>query len=187
MSVRFARVERTVYQSLAGLVPAAIRDPRAHLAEAVVVTKVSLAPDFSTARVLVTVKAADDAQQTEVFAAICRAAGHLRRQLGQRLTLRRLPELKFVLDRTPEDAARVEDILRELAHERRARALELGELDDGELDDGELDDGELDDGELDHGELDDGELDHGELDDAGDSKAGDLNERGELEAERRDG
>lgn len=128
MSVRFARLERSVYQALAGLIPGSIRDPRAHLAEAVVVTKVALAPDLSSARVLVTVKANSDEEQREVFGAISRAAGYLRKQLGQTVKLRRLPELKLVLDQTPETAARVEDILRELAEERREREGDEGDL-----------------------------------------------------------
>lgn len=123
MSVRFARLERSVFYAVAELVPASIRDPRVHVPEALVVTKVKVSGDLSVARVVVTIKG-DAAVQEEAMAALRGAAGHIRRKLGQRVALRRVPQIAFVLDETPEKAARVEEILRELAEERRAREEE---------------------------------------------------------------
>ncbi|MDE0082416.1 MAG: ribosome-binding factor A, partial [Gammaproteobacteria bacterium] len=42
------------------------------------------------------------------------AAPFLRRALGRTLTLRRVPELRFLPDRTVEEARRIEEILREV-------------------------------------------------------------------------
>lgn len=130
MSIRLARLERTVANTLSELVPARIRDPRAHAAEAVTITKLKLAPDLTLARVLVSIKATKEVQKS-VLAALVGATGFLRRELGQRVQMRRVPELVFMLDKTAESAARIEGILHELAMERAAVAAE-GELEEGQ-------------------------------------------------------
>lgn len=120
VNIKLARVERSVTQSLCSLIPSAIKDPRAHLAEALSVTKVKLSPDLTLARVLISIKA-DENVQYEVFDAIERAGGFLRRELGKRVKMRRIPELVFQLDHTAEKVERIEEILRELADERQEK------------------------------------------------------------------
>jgi ribosome-binding factor A len=50
-----------------------------------------------------------------------KAAPHLRRALGTRLGLRRVPELRFVYDTGPDRAARVGELLGEIARENEKK------------------------------------------------------------------
>ena len=69
----------------------------------VTVTRVQVSPDLQHARVFYT-SLGDQAAQKNTARALERAAGFMRRQIGQRLRLRRAPELHFTFDesgRTP--------------------------------------------------------------------------------------
>ena len=61
--------------------------------------------------------------------ALQRAAGFMRRQIGQRLRLRRAPELHFEYDGGVGHQDRVEQLLKEIADEREQRAADPGEPD----------------------------------------------------------
>ena len=92
------------------MVEGELKDPRIGF---VTVTFVDLSPDFSHARVLVSVLGSD-AERTESLAGLQSAAGYVRREITHRLRLRRSPEILFVLDRGAEEAARIEDLLGKL-------------------------------------------------------------------------
>jgi ribosome-binding factor A len=84
-------------------------------------TRVKVTPDLQSARVYYTTLG-DEAARRETGKALKRAMPFLRRQLGQRLRLRRVPELDFFYDESIAHADRVEKILHELEEERAARA-----------------------------------------------------------------
>jgi ribosome-binding factor A len=71
-----------------------------------------MSPDLKYARVYVSVLG-DDEQTTESFAALERATGFLKTQVGRRLGLRFVPELRFVLDETLDTSERIETLLEE--------------------------------------------------------------------------
>lgn len=76
-------------------------------------TRVRVSPDLSVAHVYYT-NLGSESTLREAARALRRAAPFLRRQLGRRLRLRRLPELRFVHDTTVEQEARVERLLLDL-------------------------------------------------------------------------
>jgi ribosome-binding factor A len=90
----------------------------AELATAVV-TEVEVTKDLSIAHVKVRrMGVSDDPKARKAFVAkLAKAAPHLRRALGSRLGLRRVPELRFVYDTGPDRAARVGELLGEIARE----------------------------------------------------------------------
>jgi len=90
-----------------------LKDPRIGFAT---VTRVELSPDMCHGRIMVSVMEEAAAQQ-ETLAGLAAAAGFIRRELTQRLRLRRAPELVFVLDRETEDAERVERLLKDIQKE----------------------------------------------------------------------
>ena len=90
-----------------------LKDPRIGSAT---VTRVELSPDLRHGRILVSVMEDEKAQQ-DTLAGLASAAGFIRRELAQRLRLRRAPELVFVLDRETEEAERVERLLKDTRHE----------------------------------------------------------------------
>jgi len=90
-----------------------LKDPRIGFAT---VTHVDLSPDLRHARVLISVLGGDDAQR-ETLKGLASAAGYVRREIVQRLRLRRAPELIFDLDRDAAQAERVELLLKDLQKE----------------------------------------------------------------------
>ena len=94
----------------------------------VTITRVQVSPDLQHARVFYTVLGDDVAQKTS-GQALQRAAGFMRRQIGQRLRLRRAPELHFEYDGGVGHQDRVEQLLKELADERKERATTPAEPD----------------------------------------------------------
>ena len=79
----------------------------------VTITKVSVSPDLHHARVFFTTLG-DPAARKITLKALARAASFMRSQLGQRLRLRRAPELEFVFDESIAHQDRVEQLLQEL-------------------------------------------------------------------------
>jgi ribosome-binding factor A len=93
------------------------------------VTHVKVTPDLQQARVYYTTLG-DEKARRESSRALERAAPFLRRQLGRRLRLRRVPELQFFFDESVERQDRIEQILQDLNTERaeRKEASETDEL-----------------------------------------------------------
>jgi ribosome-binding factor A len=63
----------------------------------------------------------DDKARAETERALTRATPFLRRQIGARVRLRRVPEIRFEFDRSVENQDRIERILLDLQAERDAR------------------------------------------------------------------
>ena len=114
MTHRRARVAQELRDRIADVLHRHVRDPRLEL---LTVTEVEVSPDFALARVYY--RALRDAAGVEQ--ALEKARPFIRRRLAAELTLRRVPELVFRPDPTPERAARVEEILEELRAEREGR------------------------------------------------------------------
>ena len=83
-------------------------------------TKVKVTSDLQIARVYYT-SYGDAKAQSETGKALARAAPFLRRQIGQRVRLRRVPELEFFYDASIAQHDRIEQILQELKAETDAR------------------------------------------------------------------
>ena len=91
----------------------------------VTLTHVEVTPDLQHARVYYTSLGQPSARR-QTARALERAAPFLRRQIAQRLRLRRMPEIHFTFDEGVEAQTRVEQLLREI-HEREPRAGEDAE------------------------------------------------------------
>jgi ribosome-binding factor A len=74
------------------------------------VSELHLAADARSARVFVVVEG-NDQEAAQTMEALHSASGFIRRELAERLHLRRAPELFFQLDRSPQLEARVEELL----------------------------------------------------------------------------
>ena len=86
----------------------------------ITLTRVKVSPDLQMARVYYTTLG-DESARRETAKALERATGFLRRQVGERLELRRVPELKFQFDESVMHQDRVEQILRDLHEEEDRR------------------------------------------------------------------
>jgi ribosome-binding factor A len=74
------------------------------------VSEISLAPDGKSARVFLQVEG-DEKESQETIKAVNAARGYIRRELLERMGKRHVPELNFVLDRSGEYGARIDEIL----------------------------------------------------------------------------
>jgi ribosome-binding factor A len=79
----------------------------------VTITQVKVTPDLQVARVFYTALG-DEKARRATARALERARPFLRRQIGERLRLRRVPELEFRYDMSIEHQDRIEQILQEL-------------------------------------------------------------------------
>ena len=85
------------------------------------ITHVKVTPDLQVARVYYTTLG-DDKARRETARALGRATPFLRRQIGRRLRLKRVPELEFFFDEAVERGDRIERILQEIGATTAGRA-----------------------------------------------------------------
>jgi ribosome-binding factor A len=88
----------------------------------ITLTRVVVSPDLQQARVFYT-SLGDEKARKETAKALGRATPYMRRQIGSRLRLRRVPELEFRFDQSIEHQHRVEQIIRDL-HEHPPEPLD---------------------------------------------------------------
>ena len=89
----------------------------------ITLTRVRMSPDLQLARVFYTMMG-DQAARRDTAAALERATPFLRRRIGGRLRLRRVPELEFRFDESVAHQDRIEQVLRDLREEEAQRAAE---------------------------------------------------------------
>ena len=104
------RVADLVRAELSELLARRVNDPCVGF---VTLTRVQMTPDLQHARVYFTTLGNND-QREQSRQALERATPFLRRQIGQRLTLKRTPALTFHFDESIEHQERVEQLLEEL-------------------------------------------------------------------------
>jgi ribosome-binding factor A len=106
---RTDRINELLREEIAVLVRDEVRDPRVGLAT---VTAVETSPELDHARVYIRTLGGEEEQEA-ALAGLRSAAPFVRGQLGKRLRMRRVPELHFQYDRMLDEAARIEQLLRE--------------------------------------------------------------------------
>ena len=105
------RPERVAHLVQAELAAWFLRDATNRRLQQVTVTAVRMSPDLRLARVYF--RTLEGAQaEADTQRALVRATPHLRRVLGRALALRVTPELRFEYDVTPDQARRVDELLR---------------------------------------------------------------------------
>lgn len=120
---RPARVGDQIRIELSELLARQVKDPGVGF---VTITDVRVTPDLHVARVYYTALG-DEKARVQTRHALDRATPFLRRQVGQRLRLRRVPELEFFFDETIERADRIERIIEDLHAQERAIGNPPGE------------------------------------------------------------
>ena len=100
-----------IEQVVSELLQRHIRDPR--VAGLVSISRVEVSQDISHARIHVSVLGTEE-ERRSTMRALERARGFIRSRLGEELTIRHVPELQFVLDRSIEQGDRVLALLNQL-------------------------------------------------------------------------
>jgi len=104
------RVGDQIRSELASLLAREVHDPGIGF---VTITRVQISPDLQLARIRYTALG-DEGARAASGRALERAAPFLRRQLGARLRLKRIPQLEFIYDESIAAQDRIERILQEL-------------------------------------------------------------------------
>jgi ribosome-binding factor A len=111
------RVGEAIRDELSQIIARDVHDPGIGF---LTLTRVSVTPDLQIARIYYT-SLGDEKAQRETAKALQRATPFLRRQIGARIRLRRVPELTFFYDESIAHTDRVEQILQDLKAEAAAR------------------------------------------------------------------
>lgn len=106
---RIKRVNEQIKRELSRLLVGEVRDPRVG---AVTITRVSAAPDLTLARVFVQLLG-DEEERKTTLEGLEAATPFLRSALGDRIRMRRVPELRFERDESLEHAMKIERLLAE--------------------------------------------------------------------------
>jgi ribosome-binding factor A len=110
MSQRTERIDELLRQEIGAILAREVADPRIGF---VTVTEVETANDLRHAKVWVSV-IGQQAERDETLAALNRAMSFVRRELGTRLRLRRIPEFHVEFDDSAERGTRVLRLLQDL-------------------------------------------------------------------------
>ncbi len=107
---RLARLNEQFRREITAILRRAVRDPRVLN---VVVSSVEVTSDLWLARVYVRV-GGEDGERRDALQGLEAAANFIRRELASVLHIRRIPELRFLEDKTLANANRIEEILKGL-------------------------------------------------------------------------
>ena len=111
---RPSRIGDQLRAELSDLIARQVQDPGIGF---LTITHVKVTPDLQVARVYYTSLGNEQARR-DSQRALGRATPFLRRQLGSRLRLKRVPHLEFFFDESIERGDRIEKILQDLSAER---------------------------------------------------------------------
>lgn len=112
MAKEFSRTRRLgeqIQRELAVLIQREVKDPRVGF---VTVSAVDVSRDLAHAKVYIT-ELGEAGHRDECLQALNHAASFLRHELGQRLSVRHIPELKFTYDTSIERGARLESLIKQ--------------------------------------------------------------------------
>ncbi len=109
---RHERVGEEIAHEINAMLLGELKDPR--LEGNVVVSEVRVQPDMKHARVFVSVRSENAKEQSDAVKALDHASGYIHRELVERLQMRRVPDLHFVLDLSQEHVERIEQLLKDV-------------------------------------------------------------------------
>ncbi|MBW1982253.1 MAG: 30S ribosome-binding factor RbfA [Deltaproteobacteria bacterium] len=107
---RADRVADLILRELAEILIRRVKDPRLGN---ITITQVLVSKDLRYAKVYYSVLAGDEERQ-QVVAGLQSARGFVKRELGKRLRLRRMPDIAFFLDTSFDQGALIQRLLTDL-------------------------------------------------------------------------
>ena len=111
MRIRPEKVAQLMRREVAEILQRELRDPR--ISAMVSITDVEVTHDLSFAKIYVSIMGKPE-EVAATLQALGHAAGFVRHELGTRLGLREVPEIRFVHDESLARGARVEELLKRI-------------------------------------------------------------------------
>lgn len=112
MTRRVQRVNELIREEISELLRREVNDPRIN--GLISVTEVVTSPDLRHARVYVSTMGTEE-EKVQVEEGLAAASGFIRRLLGDRISLRYVPELSFQRDDSIERGSRLLELIKEVA------------------------------------------------------------------------
>ncbi|ANB60499.1 30S ribosome-binding factor RbfA [Anoxybacteroides amylolyticum] len=113
MSLRATRVGEQMKKELSDIIGRKLKDPRIGF---VTVTDVRVTGDLQQAKVYISVLG-DEEQKKNTLKGLAKATGFIRSEIGQRIRLRKTPEIYFEIDESIDYGNRIESLIREISQE----------------------------------------------------------------------
>lgn len=111
MRIRPEKVAQLMRREVAEILQRELRDPR--ISAMVSITDVEVTHDLSFAKIYVSIMGKPD-EVAVSLRALAHAVGFVRHELGPRLGLREVPEIRFIHDESLARGARVEELLKRI-------------------------------------------------------------------------
>ena len=105
---RTERVNKLLRSELSEIIRRQLRDPR--LAHLISITRVDVSPDLRHAKAFVSVLG-DEQIKKSAIEALSSASGFIKRELYGRLSMKYIPEIRFLLDESIEEADRLSRLM----------------------------------------------------------------------------
>jgi ribosome-binding factor A len=114
-SKRSLRIAKQIQQEIAAILRTEVKDPPLKL---ITITRAVITADLKFAKVYFSVLG-DHSNITEKIEALDRARSFIRYEIGQRLMLRLVPEIKFIYDDTQDYVDNIEKIFAQIRTENQ--------------------------------------------------------------------
>ncbi|MCE4048268.1 MULTISPECIES: 30S ribosome-binding factor RbfA [Bacillaceae] len=118
MSLRPNRVGEQMKKELGEIITRKIKDPRIGF---VTVTDVQVTGDLQQATVYISVLG-DQEQRENTLKGLAKAKGFIRSEIGQRIRLRKTPEITFEFDESIDYGNRIDTLLHQIARESESES-----------------------------------------------------------------
>ncbi|MAJ47252.1 MAG: ribosome-binding factor A [Planctomycetes bacterium TMED75] len=105
--VRLAKVGSTIRKAIQGALSRGLGDPR--IRGLVSITEVDVSPDLSAA--LIRISVLPEQYESTVLRGLASAKGRFQREVQQATRLRRIPRIRFEIDKSLKKQARIESLL----------------------------------------------------------------------------
>nr|WGD63802.1 30S ribosome-binding factor RbfA [Bacillus subtilis]WGD70458.1 30S ribosome-binding factor RbfA [Bacillus subtilis]WGD76988.1 30S ribosome-binding factor RbfA [Bacillus subtilis]WGD89450.1 30S ribosome-binding factor RbfA [Bacillus subtilis]WGD92141.1 30S ribosome-binding factor RbfA [Bacillus subtilis] len=114
MSMRANRVGEQMKKELGDIISRKLKDPRIGF---LTVTDVRVSGDLQIAKVYISVLG-DEKKREEALKGLAKAKGFIRSEIGDRIRLRKTPEIEFEFDESIDYGNRIETLIHELHSEK---------------------------------------------------------------------
>lgn len=111
------RVAEDIKREIIAIIRDEIKDPRVQ-GKLLTVVRVEVSGDLSYAKAFISAMEGYEAAQ-EAAKGLKNAAGYIRREVGQRLRLRKTPEIRFIADDSIEHGMSIAKMLKDLGNNKK--------------------------------------------------------------------
>ncbi len=108
---RLAVIESEFKKALSEIIRSDIKDPR--VSEMASVTRVEITKDLKYAKAYISVFDSDK-KKASTIETLTHAEHFIKNEIGARINIRRLPEIKFILDTSIEYSSRINELLKKV-------------------------------------------------------------------------